>query len=448
MFLNCKKYFISSAMVILFLLPIFGFFIPIVKAETATEQERTDLENQLKEIEQQIADYEKQLAETKTQKNTLANKIKQLQSQQASLRLQIKATVVRLDGIEKDLQITKKDITEIIKKFDILNLEVAALLRLLNTTDQNIMMTLITSDGLGGAFIEIKNYEKLTEAIGVLVRQTKNLKVQLEAQKNKFENQQNDAESFISIKTIQQSQLTNSLGEQNSLLQETKGKESNYQTMLADKKKQATAIRNRMYELFSMTTQINFGQALEIANWASDLTGVRSAFLLAILTQESNLGKNVGTCNRVGDPPEKSWKVIMKPERDQKPFSTITEELGLDPDTTPVSCPMRDANGKQVGWGGAMGPAQFIPSTWMGYRTKVTAITGHATANPWDIRDAFIASALKLKAGGAGSGKADDEWKAAMIYFSGSTNTRYRFYGDNVMATAKKYQSDIDELNN
>ena len=41
---------------------------------------------------------------------------------------------------------------------------------------------------------------------------------------------------------------------------------------------------------------------------------------------------------------------------------------------------------------------------------------------------------------------AADEWKAAMLYFSGSTNLRYRFYGDNVVATANKYQTDIESL--
>ena len=175
------------------------------------------------------------------------------------------------------------------------------------------------------------------------------------------------------------------------------------------------------------------------------LTGVRSAFLLAILTQESNLGKNVGTCNRSGDPPEKSWKVIMKPERDQEPFKKITNELSMNIDTTPVSCPMKDKNGNQVGWGGAMGPAQFIPSTWMGYKNKVTAITGKSTANPWDIRDAFLAAAIKLKGDGADGTDAGD-WKAAMRYFSGSTNVKYRFYGDNVMATTKQYLQDIADL--
>jgi membrane-bound lytic murein transglycosylase B len=171
---------------------------------------------------------------------------------------------------------------------------------------------------------------------------------------------------------------------------------------------------------------------------------VPAAFLLAILTQESNLGKNVGTCNRPGDPPEKSWKVVMKPTRDQEPFKTITSELGRDPDITPVSCPMKNKDGSQMGWGGAMGPAQFIPSTWMGYRARVAAITGKA-ADPWDIRDAFVAAALLLKSNGADETR-DGQWKAAMRYFSGGTNTRYRFYGDNVLATTAKYEQDIKDL--
>jgi len=212
---------------------------------------------------------------------------------------------------------------------------------------------------------------------------------------------------------------------------------------LSDAQKKAAEIRSRLYQLLGVSKAITFGEAVEIASWASGQTGVRAAFLLAVLTQESNLGKNVGTCNRPGDPPEKGWRVIMKPERDQEPFLAITKELGMDPDITPVSCPMKDKNGKQLGWGGAMGPAQFIPSTWMGYKSKVTAITGK-TANPWDIRDAFIAAAIKLKADGAGS--ENGEWAAAMKYFSGSTNTKYRFYGDNVVAMADKYQADIDAL--
>ena len=215
--------------------------------------------------------------------------------------------------------------------------------------------------------------------------------------------------------------------------------------MLSDKKKQAAEIKSRIYDLFNTGSQINFGQAGDIAKWVSGLNGIRPAFLLAVLTQESNLGKNVGTCNRSGDPPEKSWKVIMKPDRDQDPFQQITKDLGMNVDTTPVSCPMHDKNGNQIGWGGAMGPAQFIPSTWMGYKDKVSALSGKSPANPWDIRDAFLAAAVKLKGDGA-DGTDDGDWKAAMRYFAGTVNLKYRFYGDNVLATTKQYLSDIAEL--
>ncbi|MBI5221677.1 MAG: hypothetical protein HY979_02645, partial [Candidatus Magasanikbacteria bacterium] len=78
---------------------------------------------------------------------------------------------------------------------------------------------------------------------------------------------------------------------------------------------------------------------------------------------------------------------------------------------------------------------------------KVATVTGKSPASPWDIRDAFIASGLKLKAAGAGETE-DSWWKAAMIYFSGSTNTQFRFYGDNVVSLIKRYQQDIANLDN
>ncbi len=260
-----------------------------------------------------------------------------------------------------------------------------------------------------------------------------------------LEDQKTDAANLLKIQSIQKQDLAGTIGEQNSLLVETKGKENNYQTLLADRKKRAAELRGRIYELFNTGKQINFGQAVDIAKWTSNLTGVRAAFVLAVLTQESNLGKNVGTCNRAGDPESKSWKVVMKPTRDHEPFKTITGELGLDIDTTPVSCPMKDKNGNQVGWGGAMGPAQFIPSTWMGYRAKVAKLSGKSTANPWDIRDSFLAAAIKLTNDGA-DGTDDGDWQAAMKYFAGSVNLKYRFYGDNVLKTTKQYEEDMKEM--
>ena len=429
-----------TAILLIFLI----FHIPAAAAPNPVVQQQ--LENELKAIESQISELEQQLSVTKGEKNTLNNKIKQLKKEQTSLQLQIKATNIKLNDLDKKISITVKTIETNKDKIARLKTDLAKLIRLLYQKDRELLLLRLFIDGgISQAFTEANNYHKLSASINSLVQETKKTQKELNNQQVAYEEQQDDARELLTIAKIQQNSLTGKLSEQAQLLQATKGLETSYQNLLQDNKKKAAEIRSRIYDLLGVSAQINFGQAVAIAQPADKQTGVPAAFLLAILTQESNLGKNVGTCNRPGDPPEKSWKIIMKPTRDQEPFVAITTELGRDPDITPVSCPMKDKKGKQIGWGGAMGPAQFIPSTWIGYKEKVSAITGKSPADPWDIRDAFMAAALLLKNNGADA-TSDGQWKAAMRYFSGSTNTRYRFYGDNVLTLTAKYEQDIKDL--
>lgn len=409
------------------------------------QAQQTALQKQLKDIQAQINTYEHQLTTIKSQKNTLANKIAQLNAQRAKLTLQIQESKVLLQETDGKLAEAQAGIGLHETRLSALKMEMRAILRELNKQDhRSLIQILLSEHNLSDFFAELNAELQLNDGLASVIDQYHFEMATLQDQQKHLSEQKDHQQNLYSIMQLQDQGLTGSIGEQDSLLRATKGKEANYQSALADNKKKATEIKGRIYTLFQLGKQVTFGEAVTVAQWASSETGVRPAFLLAILTQESNLGANVGTCNRAGDPASKSWKVIMKPDRDQGPFKTITSELKLPIDTTPVSCPMKNKDGSQLGWGGGMGPAQFIPSTWMGYRAKITAITGK-TANPWDMRDAFLAAALLLKANGAGTQKG--EWAAAMRYFSGGTNSAYSFYGDNVVATAAKYQNDIDELN-
>jgi peptidoglycan hydrolase CwlO-like protein len=423
------------------------FFLFITNSKNVlADTTRDDLENQLKDIEEQIVQYEKQLASTQVEKKSLTNKLNSLKNTQASLKLQIKKTSIIVDSLEKQIGLTERQISETKNKIIKLKKNIAPILILMNEKDNTRLIEILTTQNyLSDFYDEIRNYTRLSQTLNEMVEKIKISQQDLSKKQIILEDKQESAKNLLTLKNLQQQELTGSIQEQSEVLKETKGKESQFQEIIKDSKKRAAAIRSRIYDLVDGEKKINFGEALELANWASKQTGIRSAFLLAILTQESNLGKNIGTCNRPGDPPEKSWKVIMKPTRDQEPFQIITAELGKNPDITPVSCPMKDKKGKQLGWGGAMGPAQFIPSTWIGYRQKITAITGNTVANPWDNRDAFLASAIKLRNDGA-NGTDEGDWKAAMRYFSGSTNLAYRFYGDNVIKTTHKYLSDIEDL--
>ena len=92
-----------------------------------------------------------------------------------------------------------------------------------------------------------------------------------------------------------------------------------------------------------------------------------------------------------------------------------------------------------------MGPAQFIPSTWMLFKPRLDGILAKP-ADPWNIKDAFLASALYLGDSGATTKTYNAEWCAAQKYFSGRCSTSYRFYGDSVMNLAARYEKDIQTL--
>ncbi len=406
------------------------------------------LQAQLQEIEKQIIADKLEIKQTQGQAKTLANKIATLTKQRAVLQLQMQQTEISLLDVENRLQDTQIAIGDGEKQTQALRERLSTLIRHINVADnKSFIYSVISSKDILEVITTTEEYGRLTNDLSTAVSNAKEQTARLKIQEEELAIQQEDASNLQKLRGIQQSSIQSSVGEQKTLLTETRGQEAIYQAELGDHKAQAAAIRNRIYEMLDTgNTHITFGEAVKIATWVQSATGIEPAFLLSVLTQESNLGSNVGTCNRVGDPPSKNWKVVMKPTRDQEPFLKIMEALGRSPEGTPISCPMHDKSGEQIGWGGGMGPAQFIPSTWIGYSTKVTNITGKA-ADPWDIRDAFIAAAIKLTNDGASTGTDEGEWNAAMRYFSGSTNTRFRFYGDQVMTRTEQYRQDIKELN-
>ena len=213
------------------------------------------------------------------------------------------------------------------------------------------------------------------------------------------------------------------------LLAISKQKESAYQKLAAEKKAQADKIRSALFSLAGISQKIEFGTALEYANEAKVDTGIDPAFLLAILTQESNLGANVGQCyltnpdtgEGVGKNTGIKFSNVMKPTRDVEPFLEITNALGFNAYQTAVSCPIAGV----AGWGGAMGPAQFIPSTWKLFEDRLASLLEHF-ANPWSPRDSFLASAVYLTDLGAVGTSTSAQNKAACRYYgSGGSSCSY-----------------------
>ena len=412
----------------------------------------TDCRNLLEKCEvyyrEQSDAIEKDLSKTEQEKKTLQDKISTLNKKIKNLNYQISQSNLVIKDLGIQIEDTKGSIEKTSLKIDDSKSKLINILRTIYEEDQKpIIEILISENDLSDFFDNLMALECLNSKSKELLENIKILKSNLEQQKQSLDEEKEDLERMVKIQTLQKDESSKTKEEQEYYLKLT---EAEYQKYLKEKQeveKKAAEIRARIFELIGVPKAPTFGEAYEIAKEIEKITGVRPAFLLAVLTQESNIGKNVGQCYLKNPSTGEGIVVysgntisrVMKPSRDVSPFLEITQELGRDSFNTSVSCPM------SFGWGGAMGPAQFIPSTWMLYRNRLKEITGKP-ADPWNIRDAFLAAALHLADYGAKNQTYNSEWKAAMIYFSGSTSSKYRFYGDSVMKITKSYEQDIQQL--
>lgn len=414
------------------------------------QEERSQLEAELEQVEKEIRAIEKDITATQEEKNTLQNQLAILRAKIRKLDLQIYQSNKLIDDLRGQISDTSSSIENTKENIGTKRTELEEILRRLWMEDKRSPVEIVLSgDTLSEFFRNVAQLEALNTRTRTLLVNLQEMKEYLETQKGTLQLEKEEEENLVRIQLLQKERSQSVRGETESLLRKTQGKEDEYQRLLNDRQKKAQEIRTRLFELVGVTRAPTFEEALALARQVSAQTGIRPAFLLAILTQESNLGKNVGQCYMT-DPATgdgivirtgRGVRAVMKPSRDVQPFLQITKELGRDPSETPVSCPIPSVGG----YGGAMGPAQFIPSTWMMYRDRLERILGRP-GDPWSIKDAFMASSLYLTDYGAAAQTRSGEWRAAMIYFSGSTNTRYRFYGDNVLAIADRYQRDIEAL--
>ena len=403
---------------------------------------------------EESARIEQDLTKTAQEKKTLQNKIYTFNQKIKNLSYQIYQSNLIIKDLGIQIEDTGFSIGKTTLTIEGSKEKLANILRTIYQEDQRpIIEILLLEDNLSGFFDNLVALECLNSKNNELLQNIKILKSNLEQQKISLDEEKGDLQQMVKMQTLQREESTQMKGEQEYYLGLT---EQEYQKQLREKQeteKRAAEISARIFELVGVPKAPTFGQAYEVAKYVERLTGVRPAFLLAVLQQESAIGKNVGQCylknssTGEGIVIRSGAKVsLMKPmglpgrKGDVADFLIITKELGKDPYNTPVSCPM------SYGWGGAMGPAQFIPTTWVLYKNRVKAITGKP-ADPWDIRDSFIASGLYLADGGASTQTRNGEWRAAMIYFSGSTtNSRYYWYANQVLNKADIFQKDIETL--
>lgn len=410
----------------------------VLEAQTVGEEEvaarQRELQRDLDRIEAEIAEQQEILDERRLESASLARDVAILDAEIKKSQLAIEARDLTIQKLTGEIGVREDTIVDLNTK---MVREKESLAQLIRKTDQidttSLVEIVLGNQDLSEFFEDLDSFANIKASLQESFREIEGTKVVTQNEKRSLEDRRAEELRLRELQVLEKQKIERQEQEKAQLLEVSRGIEAGYQTIIAVKQQSAAQIRAQLFALRG-SAAISFGEALELANGASELTGVRPALILGVIQEETRLGEFLGTGN---------WRTDMHPTRDQPLFATLMRELGLDPDLMPVS------KAPSYGWGGAMGPAQFIPSTWVLYKDRIAQVTGHKPPNPYDPFDAFTAAALLLADNGADRGTRVAERLAALRYFAGWANAEkpaYAFYGDEVMSLADGFQSQINIL--
>ena len=411
------------------------------------------LRAELAQVEQEQRETEKILADAQQQSSSLKRDILILDTKIKAAELNIKAKNLLIESLGKDITKKVATIGALSDRIDRGRDSLAQIMRKTNEVGTvTIPEIILSGQNVSDVFSDFDTFESVQQSLKVTFEEIRTAKSQTESEKTVLDKRRNDEVDARAVIQQEKKNIASNQAEKQRLLNVSKGNEKTYTAVLAEKKKKAAEIQAALFTLAGGSKAIPFGEALKYANEASRATGIRPAFLLGIFAQESSFdagdstfGKQVGSCyvtdttTGVGANVKtgSTFAKVMNPTRDIPPFLDITRALGLDYTKTLVSCP------QAVGWGGAMGPAQFIPSTWVLYVDRIKRAIGNITPNPWNPEHAFVAASFLLVDNGAIAGSYSAEQNAACKYYSGkscSSSKIARTYGTSVMNHAETIQ--------
>lgn len=432
----------------------------LVEAETDAER-RTRIETQLQQIEMQMIQSQRQLEQKQTERQSLERDIDILDTQIETAALGVRAREIAIAQLTEQIEDKEVTISVLNERLEKQRRSVADLIRKTAEVDDFSMVEILLSNqNLSEFLTDFESFRSINNSLSDSLAALEQIKFDTEDQKLTLEERQLTEAELKIRQEAEKAAIEAREREKAQILSATRGEEAAYQELLESQQKTVAQLRAQLFELLGGGGAIPFPQAVDLAVTAGRAVGVEPALILAILEQESAYGSNIGGCT-MGD--VRSGRDIMHPDRDKPVFLAIAETLGFDPATQAVSCPLIQ-NGTRIGWGGAMGASQFIPSTWAMYagyanvggtwqyvRTQdaIRTMLGKNTpSNPFNNQDAFTATALLLRDNGADGSYGGDRLAALRYYagWSGATRPENQFYGNQVAERKERLKRDIATL--
>ncbi|KKR21060.1 MAG: hypothetical protein UT50_C0014G0009 [Candidatus Moranbacteria bacterium GW2011_GWA2_39_41] len=347
----------------------------------------------------------KKLEQEKSELNVSKGLLQKNQVQVGTTKNKIVETVTEINRKESELQ-NLNDQIELYKKI------LAAYLQELYFDNQDPLIQLaMANENLNDIFGNTDQTLNIKEKILGLMQDIDSSQQVISQTKEELADKKAEHEKLLQQQKVAQGEIVGDIQESQATIAELQKK-------IAELRSALSSFLGKSYSTKDIDDAVAF---------ASKATGVRKAFLQAELIVETGYGTFTGGC---------TYKNIRMKTADVNQFLKTADELskayGGDYKKKKLSC-----SPKWGGYGGAMGVAQFMPTTWIGYKAKISAKTGSNPADPWDLADGITGMAIKLAAGGATS--KSGEFLASKRYYCGGPGSAY--WNNKCNDYAKKVQS-------
>lgn len=428
-----------------------------INGSTASDEVKNECKALLSQIDQQILAQQRLVEAKQAERQSLERDISILEAEIKKSQLGIQARSIAIRDLNDQIGDKVKVVSVLDERSDKQREYISELIRKTDQIDDNSLVELmLTNTNFTEFFADFEDYRTINDSLRESLNVLKIIRDDTLDQKQSLEEKQQEEARQKQLQEAERAAIEAKENEKSGILEVTKGQEAVYQAHLAETQRTAAQLRAALFDLAGGGGRIPFTEAVQLAKFAGGKTGVSPSFILAILEQESEFGSNIGQCtyNEV-----RNGRAAMGPGS-VPVFKVMAEVLGFDINTQKVSCPL------SYGWGGAMGPSQFIPSTWALYggyvnngndnytyvaaQDSIRQLLGRdVPSSPFRNQDAFLATSLLMRDNGAVAGSYNAEWTAAIRYYSGWSgvnNPRNHFYGDQVMERKARLEAEIRTL--
>jgi murein DD-endopeptidase MepM/ murein hydrolase activator NlpD len=227
---------------------------PIVSAQTA-EQLKGDLDTlsaQIKALDAEIKAYNSKISTTQGEAKTLKAALSKLEERRTGLTKDIAYTKLRIKQAEQNISFTQGKIANTETELEKTKRELAQSLRLL-VQNESTVPAFISSLGDGSHLSDtldiVKRGTDFTTAINQKSQALSDVKTTLAVQKASYEQHKNVLLTLNETLNGQKQIVEQTSKDKNTLLQETKNKESTYQQLLADRKKKKQQLETEMLDV-------------------------------------------------------------------------------------------------------------------------------------------------------------------------------------------------------